>query len=286
MGVAVLIAVVIVGGAAFALTQDFKTGHNRVVDYGQAVNGDSEAQYRQALKLQHSNVLGDSDKAEAWFEKAANGGNVKAMMALGDIHNAGASEADGDQAVSWYEKAARAGNFEAMRKLGIAYSIGRGRMDPDPTKALPLFEAAAKGGDVVAQRLYGEALLARLKFDEGESWLIKAADNGDVPAAAILGNAYYGGVKPMKDLDKAVIWLGKAAEGGDTASQLTYSYMYYDGHGVKKDGAEAYKWLDIAGDSGKPDVRSAMAFLVDRISDEEIAEGKRRAAEWRKSHKA
>ena len=280
------IAIILVGGIAFALTQDFKTGHNRLADYGHAVSGDANAEYQQGLQLQQTGMPDAAVKAQDWFEKSAAQGNVKAMLALGDLHNASKTEADGDVAVEWYAKAAKAGNIEATRKLGICYAEGRGRMDPDPEGAMAQFEIAAKAGDVQAERLYGLQLVLRSRYADAEPWLLKAGDKGDIAAAAALGNIYYFDRSGLKNDAKALNWLGKASEGGDSASQLNYSYMYYSGRGVKKDGAEAYKWVDIAGDSDDPNVRPAKDFLVDRISDAEIADGKARADQWRKAHKA
>lgn len=288
-GIAIIVAVVVLGGIGFVLTQDFKTGHNRLADYGQAMKGDAESQYQQGLKLLGSRAPGDADKAQVWLEKAAGQGSVKAMLALGDLHNASTTEADGDAAMMWYKKAAQAGNIEAKRKLGIGFDIGRGRMEPDHEAAMAQFEAAASAGDVPAQRLYGAQLAFRQRFAEAQTWWLEAADKGDIAAEAALGDLYYAGRGGLKDYAKAFDWLGKAAEAGDMESQLTYSYMYYSGRGVKKDKAEAYKWVNLANDTGQMKAqmkaKAARDYLAEYLTDAEIAEGKARAARWRAAHR-
>ncbi|HVZ30106.1 MAG TPA: hypothetical protein VG839_06900, partial [Asticcacaulis sp.] len=85
-------------------------------------------QYAEALKAK---AAGRRNEAIDWFTKAANGGKVEAMLALGDLYNGGETQEDGAKAVSWYEKAAKEGNVEAMRKLGICYQTGRGGKTED-----------------------------------------------------------------------------------------------------------------------------------------------------------
>ncbi|ESQ76071.1 tetratricopeptide repeat protein [Asticcacaulis sp. AC402] len=282
LGFAVIIALVVVAGATVAITQDWKTGQNSLVEGLKAQTGDPEAQYRKAISLlnQHG-VIGADRQATEWLEKAAGGGHVPAMLKLGDIRNAGSSEADGDAAVAWYDKAAKAGNIEAMRKLGIAYAIGRGRNEPAPDKALPLFETAARAGDDEAKLHLGRMLVTTKRVDEGVTWLTRAGETGQVRAWYVLGDMYYQARNVKKDQERAFGYFARGAEGGEVEAQLLYSFMFLTGRSTKADKAEAYKWLLIADESKSQKTRSAMAYLEPRLSPAEMAEGKKRADAWK-----
>jgi TPR repeat protein len=95
---------------------------------------------------------------------------------------------------------------------------------------------------------------------------------------------YEYGMGVAQDESRAASWYRKAAELGDPVAQFSASVMYYKGQGVPQDRIEAAKWWTLAMAKGgeyaekmRPSVESAQG----KLSTEEIAEGKRRAAEWK-----
>ena len=268
-----------------AMTQDWKTGHNNLVDYTRAEMGDPKLQYELGLKAAAGakDMTGDVPQI-AWFEKAAGHGYSPAMLALGDLYNADPDEESGDLAVKWYQKADTAGNAEATRKLGEAYAMGRGTLVPDYAKSRALYEKAAKAGDPVGETLYGVTLANEGDYTNGEAWMLKGEAAGDIHADVGLGNLYYAEFSPLKDDTKAAKYYGKAANGGATAIMINYANMYYSGTGVTKDPAEAYKWVLIAQQRKVTGLAYAVNRLETTLTPEQVNEGKQRANTWLQSH--
>lgn len=153
-------------------------------------------------------------------------------------------------AVIAFEKAAANGNVEAQRRLGFMYYHGEG-VPQDNKRAVALFE--------------------------------KAGGAGDIQSASNLGKMYEFGMGVGQDDSRAASWYRNAAELGDPTSQFRVSVMYYQGQGVARDRVEAAKWWTLAMSQGRewaerfrPSVESAEA----KLTPEENAEGRRRAAEW------
>ncbi|MEO8103530.1 MAG: tetratricopeptide repeat protein [Betaproteobacteria bacterium] len=157
-------------------------------------------------------------------------------------------------ALKAFGKAAASGNAEAQRRLGFMYYHGEGVAQGNK-RALALFEKAAKTGDVESARNLGTM------YEHGMS-----VDQNDALAAS---------------------WYTVAAELGEPNSQFAASVTYYKGQGVARDRIEAAKWWNVAMSQGpvwerriRPMIDSAEA----KLSAEENAEGKRRAAEWLSTH--
>ena len=158
------------------------------------------------------------------------------------------------KAVGAFQKAAANGNVEAQRRLGFMVYHGEG-VKQDNKRAVALFE--------------------------------QAAEAGDSESAANLGKMYEYGMSVEQDDTHATMWYRKAAELGDRHAQFDASVMYYKGQGVARDRVEAAKWWTLAmmnggrwAESMRPTVESAES----KLTPEEIAEGKRRAAEWLNAH--
>jgi TPR repeat protein len=160
------------------------------------------------------------------------------------------------KAVTAFERAAARGSVDAQRQLGFMYYHGEG-VAQDNERAVALFQTSAEAGD------------------------IQSASN--------LGMMYEFGMGVGQDDSQAASWYRKAAELGDPSSQFRVSIMYYQGQGVARDRVEAAKWWTVAMSQGRewaerfrPSITSAEA----KLTPEENAEGKRRAAEWLKAHES
>lgn len=176
----------------------------------------------------------------------------------GDLEKGVALHARKDyaEAVTAFRQAAASGNAEAQRRLGFMYYHGEGAAQ-DNKRAVTLFESAAKAGDAESARNLGTM------YEYGMS-----VEQSDAVAAA---------------------WYVTAAELGEPNSQFAASIMYYKAQGVARDRVEAAKWWTVAMAQGpqwerrfRPTVESAEA----KLTADENAEGKRRAAQWLKVHGA
>jgi TPR repeat protein len=104
----------------------------------------------------------DPQAAQVAFISAANLGDVRAQLKLGDAYSAGElGTKDPAVARRWYDMAAKQGSAEASRKLGSLYADGEGG-DRDAKRAMELWLAAEKGGDPQAPILVADALFSQL----------------------------------------------------------------------------------------------------------------------------
>jgi TPR repeat protein len=282
--IAVGVAVAALLAVIFLVSQDWKNGRNRIVDAVGVQFANAQGQFEYANRLERFQGLSARKDAMVWYEKAANGGHVGAMMALADRLALRTDEKSGDEAVSWYEKASNAGNAEAMRKLGEAHQAGTGKLQPSPILARSFFEKGAKAGDARAKSLFGRVLMQEGQWKEAEPWLIQAAEAGDVEAYTSLGNIYYDYRSPMKDFKKAEIYYSKAANAGVSEIMFNYGFLLVNGMGSKKDPVEGYKWFLIASEVRAAEMYYALGYMRNHLKPEELKDGETRAAEWRKTH--
>jgi uncharacterized protein len=150
--------------------------------------------------------------------------------------------------------------------------------------------------------LFGLALLApallHAGFDEGveayaQSDYAKAmaefrplAEQGDVRAEYFVGFLYRYGYGVKADHAEAGKWFRLAAEQGDPRSLYYLGKMYENGEGVERDPVAAYMWLSLSAQHA-PNPRDAaytreeIKKLERKMSAEQIAEAKARAAQWK-----
>jgi hypothetical protein len=124
----------------------------------------------------------DLEKANYWYEKAAEQGNANAQCNLGYNYEVGRGvPKDLEKAYYWYEKAAEQGNARAQLNFGLCYENGRG----------------------IAKDI-----------EKANYWYAKAAEQGNTRAQSNLGLNYAKGRGVPKDLNIARHWLTLAAEQG------------------------------------------------------------------------
>ena len=79
---------------------------------------------------------------------------------------------------------------------------------------------------------------------------------------------------------QAISWFESAANQGHTEAQMQLGYSYARGENVSQDYAEAYKWIELAATAGLDEAITQRDVIINVITPEQIAEGKRRAKEW------
>ncbi len=218
-----------------------------------ADKGDADAQF--SLASCYARGLGvtrDPAKATKWYRKAAEQGLARAQCMLGlNYANGEGVKMDKIEGARWMRRAAEQGLAEAQYDLGMCYANGDG-----------------------VERNAVEAV----------AWYRKAADQAQPQAEAELGNCYLEGNGVPKDIPEGVKWIQKAAEQGFGPAQNTLGLCYSKGKGVTKDYVEAYKWLNLAAAKGgelADDAKVNLAAVERFLTPEQVAEGQRRAREFK-----
>jgi TPR repeat protein len=147
--------------------------------------------------------------------KAANG-DADAMFRLGVAHELGLDiKPNYKTAMAWYRRAADAGNTRAMTNLGanLAESADRASC----LEGVALLEKAASAGESSAMyniaSMYGSGDVLPLNGAEEQRWRLRAGEAGNPFAMLDLGLAFQMGQQGVvKDRSKAIYWYRKAVE--------------------------------------------------------------------------
>ena len=246
-----------------------------------ATSGDIKAQVVLGWRYYNGEgVATNQTEATNWWAKAAEQGNPRAMIAMGDVFyekwesenstNAGpidpatglptasnnTNSVNYNESMNWYGKAAELEDTNAMWKLiwnGNAGSTNFGTII-DPATGLPItimpnsasrrwLQKLAGRGDTEAMVTLGSVYVNETNADEGLKWLHKAADTGETSAWTTLGSIYEsgnGGVS--KDIREAIRWYTKAATNRDVSSELHLAELYRDNEEIKNL-QESFNWF-------------------------------------------
>lgn len=165
----------------------------------------------------------DPARALPLLERAADLGNVGAMLRLARIHDEGELVArDAGTALTWFERAVAAGQTNvAMTAARLALAGGPG-LEPSVDRAVPLLEAAADAGSTDAQVRLADIYLGPEGPNDPAAAIAKlqaAADAGDGRAAMALGRLYRNGGPVRADATRALAAFERArALGVDAAA--------------------------------------------------------------------
>ena len=111
------------------------------------------------------------------------------------------------------------------------------------------------------------------------------AEQGNATAQWFLGMVYQrGGGGVAQDYGQAVHWFERASRQGLVFAQVKLSQFYAAGAGVPQDRVQAYMWLTIAQAANadlKDMILASRTPIADQLTAAEIAEGERRAREFR-----
>lgn len=181
-------------------------------------------------------------------------GDAVAQAKLGRLYCAGEGVTnDYSQAAKWFAKAAAQGNPDGQLGLGELHEAGRG-VARDSSEALRLYRLAA--------------------------------EQGHPSAEYTLGFMYEAGRGVAADPREAAKWFLRAAEHGHALAQYDIGQRYDLGVGVPLEKAEAIKWLMLAAAQGQTDAEARLKLLEGTLPREQVLEGKRRAAIFKKTKAA
>lgn len=122
-----------------------------------AERGDARAQFQ----LGQAYFLGDGEQRDhvaalAWYQRAADQGDVEAMAAIGLVHAIGGHGVPEDEvlAAKWYRLAAERGSAQGQYNLGLMYLVGSAGTPADEAAASEwIGRAAAQGHSAAKFRL-------------------------------------------------------------------------------------------------------------------------------------
>lgn len=183
----------------------------------------------------------------------AEGGDIEAMVQLGDAYEKGLQGApkNPQAALEWWQQAAEKGHATAMSYVAWCHRSGFGTRS-DAVKALTWYRKAAEAGIVKAQACLafmlekGEGVTggpSDASTQEAVRWYNQAATGGDSVAQVNFGLMLEKGNKFVeKNLTEALRWFQAAAEQGNLNACINTGLAYEKGQGVEKDMTVAFGW--------------------------------------------
>lgn len=205
------------------------------------------------LGIMHAEGFGvekDAGAASAYFERAAEVGDLGAQIVLGNQYF---DEQKYDAAAKYLQLAADQGDADSQYNLAILYEVGAG-VDRDFVKMTELFGLAAAQQMPEAQHAYALSYLNGLGVDQNYltafKWQKLAAEQGLLDAQFALANMYLQGHGTTRDLTNASKWFLVAAEQGDVRSQVNLTRLLYESVDEQQDRAYALMWASIAAKTG------------------------------------
>lgn len=184
-----------------------------------AVPGFAQADMERAIEYLES---GDFEAAYAELLPHAQEGISRAQTEIAILYlNGTGVEQDEEEALSWARQAANQRDPFGQYLLGWMLVNGHGT-DPDAIAAIPLYEAAANQGLIVAQTALGNLFTygadgIEIDYGEGDYWYSQAVQNGD--PQAMNGFAWSLVVRDQNLIDAlGISELSVALEPGNAAS--------------------------------------------------------------------
>jgi TPR repeat protein len=233
--------------------------------------GHAGAMYDLALQVERGQGVDvASREAFAWYRRAADLGEPRALSRLGDALRRGLAPVgiarDEAGAVALYRRAAEAGHPPAMNNLGSCYAVGQG-VRRDPTEARAWFQRGADAGHAFAMKNLGQLLLhgegGAKDVAGGLAWTRRSAEAGCAEAMVALGLALLEGAVVERDDRAAAAWAKLAAEAEDPAGMYLYGVCLARGRGVAADPVGAAGWYRRAAERGHAAAMTNYAAALD-----------------------
>lgn len=246
-----------------------------------AMNGDADAAKQLVV---HYEVAGNVPETSRWMnqyvsltEKAADAGNVSAMLDLGKLFYTGSRlyPKNMEKARFWFTRAADSGNADAQYQTAAMISKGMGGLRDEALatsyyeKALHSWQKEAEAGDPKAALwvglLYERKLVPGSSPEKSVPWLTRAAEHGNLTAQGLLGFKYRDGLGVPRDANWAVQWFEKAAQQKDLGAVMELGIMYRDGKYMPRDMEKARQWFEKGAEWKDP---YSMAALADMLMED------------------
>jgi TPR repeat protein len=192
--------------------------------------------------------------------KEAGAGNAEAMYYLARNFGEGENGAPKNLELeaAWYRKAAEAGNVKAMTMWSAILADGDVKGVPQDLAASHIWaRKAAETGHVLsmttlAERYHKGALIPKNDV-EALRWYRRAAEQGDMLGILSVAVFYYNGWGVTKSNEEAVAWWRKAADVGNLQAMYELGGCYADGAGMAASEEQAIYWWRKAAEGNYPD---------------------------------
>ncbi len=176
------------------------------------------------------------------------GGRVGRCGVPGNLGLILAQNSEYEAAFQWFALAAGEGDTAAMNNLAAFYMRGLG----------------------VAQNIPQAFVI-----------LEKVAGQGDPNDQLQLGMMYLQGMAGVPDMAKRLKWRNRSARQGYADAQMRLGAVLSENEGLSKDQLVlAYKWIHLESMQGTENAGPMLKGLALQMTQEQIADAKRRAAAW------
>lgn len=175
------------------------------------------------------------------------------------------------------------GMLAVLAVMGLWLLLGRGPAtagNVDAAEAAP----AASAGQAVPANSRVPAVAVNTKRPDPLQGLRLQAQANDADAQFELGARYASGEGVAQDYAEAVKWFRRAADGGQVLAAATLAAYYRAGRGVSRDDVSSYTWSAIAEQEGDLASRHRLAVLRSHMTRAQVSEAEIRAATWRQAH--
>lgn len=197
-----------------------------------AGRGDAFAAYQIAAALEWEDLVpligknGRSKNCLAWYEQAAQGGIVPAMVRAGKCYREGIfTPPDQNKALYYADLAASRGDAWGLFRMGLYYEEQEER-----EAAFEYFRAACVQGDKKAPYYLGLMYLngtgTERDIKKAVEALETAADREDTECLAVLGDIFYRDELVERDDERAFFWYSRAYAVGDKRAALPLGHLY------------------------------------------------------------
>ncbi|WP_329244723.1 tetratricopeptide repeat protein [Streptomyces canus] len=192
-----------------------KTGRADLAERAYRIAEDSDSEGKGAFRLGHVfAAAGDYDQAEAWYERSANNGNVRALVNLGYVYM---RKNDSAQAERYLEAAVQKGDERAALGLTIVL-LHQNRIDEAYSWCLVAEEKGLKQAKV----LRADICLAKGEIDQAEKIYRENATALPGKAASGLGSIHL----HRGEYAQAIPQFQTAARENDHNALLSIAYCY------------------------------------------------------------
>lgn len=125
-----------------------------------------------------------------------------------------------------------------------------------------------------------------LDYAQAAHWYRKAAEQSHALAQFNLGVMYAEGQGIPSDKAQSMLWFDQAARLGDAGAQYRLGISHHRASldrfpaNASESRVEAYKWLQLSDDQGYRDSDMARGLVILQMTNEEVADGNRRVADF------
>ena len=232
-----------------------------------ADQGQHDAEHQLGLRLAYGGkgVRRDPAKAEAYLEKACEGGVLQAMTDYANMLFEGQTvPQDLAKSAKWFTKAAEQYDGIAQYALGCFYGNGI-YFKKDDAEAAKWFREAAEGGEPNSQYALGcfyyEGRGVEKNAKKAAEWFSEAAGQGHPGAMSFLAMFKITGKEVEQDIQGGLDMLSEAAKSGYYEAQFYLGKLYMEGEYVEQDLPYAKRMLSLAARQGDPDAEKLLEKL-------------------------